>query len=417
MKVYLASLGCKLNWAEIETFARELVARGHQVVSAPEEADWAIVNTCTVTHIAARKSRRLIRHLRRCNSRLRLAVVGCYAEVSPQEVKGLGADLVLGNLDKEKVVEKLLAFEGGEGVPLPHQGSHPVVRGRTRAFVKIQDGCDNRCTYCIVTIARGPSRSRRPEEVVAEIKERVAEGYQEIVLTGVNIGAYGRDKSSHGRVPLEEGWSLERLVRTILEQTSVPRLRLSSIEPWDLDPGMLALWEDSRLCRHLHLPLQSGSDTVLRRMGRKYSTAQYAALVEEVHRHIPGVGLTTDVIVGFPGETEEEFSQSLRFVQEMAFSRVHVFRYSRRAGTAAARMKDQVPPSVIQERSARMLALARRLARDFHQRFIGQELQVLFENLAGENTWQGLTDNYIRVEHPYDKSLINHRNCRKSLEL
>ncbi len=401
MRVYLRSLGCKLNQSEVEALARRFIAAGCQVVTDVEEADLCVVNTCAVTHIAARKSRRLIRRLHRANPKARIVVTGCYAELFPHEVAKIeGVDLIVSNADKERLVERLGIRGYGIGVltPIPY----PLFFNRTRAFVKIQDGCNNRCAYCVIGLARGRERSRPPEEVLAEIEARVEAGCKEVVLTGVNIGAYGRDL----------GTSLGRLIEDILTKTAVPRLRLSSIEPWDFDPSLLRLWEDPRLCRHLHLPLQSGCDATLRRMGRRYTAAEYAELVERAREAIPDLAVTTDVIVGFPGETEAEFEESLRFVEKMGFARLHVFKYSARPGTLAATMPHQVPPEVKRARSEAMMALGRRSSKAFRRRFLGRTMEVLWERKergreGGKRVWSGLTDNYIRVWAESEANLAN----------
>lgn len=401
MKVYLRSLGCKLNQSEVEALARRFIAAGCQVVTDAEEADLCVVNTCAVTHIAARKSRRLIRRLHRANPEACIVVTGCYAELFPHEVAKIeGVELVVGNADKERLVERLGIRGYGLGVttPIPY----PLFFNRTRAFVKIQDGCNNRCAYCVIGLARGRERSRPPEEVLAEIGARVEAGCKEVVLTGVNIGAYGRDL----------GTSLGRLIEDILTKTAVPRLRLSSIEPWDFDPSLLRLWEDPRLCRHLHLPLQSGCDATLRRMRRRYTAAEYAELVERAREAIPDLALTTDVIVGFPGETEADFEESLRFVEKMGFARLHVFKYSARPGTPAATMPQQVPCEEKRRRSEAMMALARRGSEEFRRRFLGRTMEVLWERKerrreGRRRIWSGLTDNYIRVWAESEADLAN----------
>ncbi|MFP3895819.1 MAG: tRNA (N(6)-L-threonylcarbamoyladenosine(37)-C(2))-methylthiotransferase MtaB [Anaerolineales bacterium] len=410
---YLTSLGCKLNQAEVESLSRRAEALGHEVVAYPQDADWAIVNTCTVTHVAARKSRQLIRGLHRENEGLKVAVTGCYAEISPQELKDIeGVDLVVSNAHKDKIVECILSQEGEEWPQVTTAAARPPWRlehGHTRAFVKIQDGCDQHCAYCIVTIARGPSVSRPPDEVVGEVALRIEEGYNEVVLTGVNIDAYGRDRV--GEAPfLKEDWSLARLVRTILERTDIPRLRLSSLEPWDMMPEILGLWPDERLCRHLHLSLQSGCDETLRRMGRQYTTADFARFMRSIRCRIPEVSITSEVIVGFPGETEEEFAESAAFIERMGFARLHVFRYSPREGTRAAEMSDQVDPRVAKARSKCLRDLGRRMTLDFHRRFVHRDVEVLFESRYREEDavkWSGLTDNYLRVTVPSEEDLEN----------
>jgi len=430
MNFYLAALGCKLNQAEVEALARKAKALGHRVVDGPENADWAILNTCAVTHIADRKSRQLIRQLHRLNPNLRLAVTGCYAQVSADEARAIeGVHLVVGNADKERIIERILALATPASVSnaLPPRSGPVGSLGHTRAFVKIQDGCDNHCTYCIVAIARGPQRSRAPAEVLEEVRARLSEGYQEVVLTGVHIGAYGRDSAPGAPLPPQAGWSLSRLVHTILDETAVPRLRLSSVEPWDLSPELLALWPNPRLCRHLHLPLQSGCDDTLRRMGRRYSTEQFERLLTIVRQRIPGISITTDVIVGFPGESEVEFKAGFAFIERMRFARLHVFRYSPRPGTPAANwitsslphsqskarpgpLPTPVPPSVAQLRSEALIALGRRMSLDFHRQFVGTVVQVLCESAqkaCGGLSWSGLTDNYLRVSAPAQGNLAN----------
>lgn len=414
MKVYLQSLGCKLNQSELESLASQFVQAGYTVVDTVREADLCVLNTCAVTHTAVAKSRQAIRRLRRANAKACLAVTGCYAQMWPQEIRRLGSvDLIVGNEDKEHLVERVEKELGikGQGlgcawVPSP-DSRLPIPQARTRAFVKIQDGCDNHCSYCIVRVARGKQRSRPQREVLAEVEARVAAGYQEVVLTGVHIGAYGRDS---GR---QEDESLWGLVEAILVHTDVRRLRLSSIEPWDLDLDCLRLWEDSRLCRHLHLPLQSGCDVTLQRMGRDYTASQFAALVAAAREAIPHVAITTDVIVGFPGESEAEFNESLGFVEAMGFARTHVFQYSARPGTPAATMPGQVPPLVKKARSRAMIEVGRHSAEAFRRTFLGHTLEVLWEGQTKDSEsgqkalWSGLTDNYLRVRTQEGKNLCN----------
>lgn len=414
MKYYVTSLGCKLNQSEVETLAGRLLAAGHTLVAEPRLADWCVVNTCLVTHIAARKSRQLIRRLHRESPSAHIAVTGCYAELSPEEIASLGGVVVIAsNRDKDRLAALITqGHEGGisEALPaLPRADSQVSMRTpRTRAFVKIQDGCDNHCTYCIVTIARGPQRSRPTAAIVAEICDRVLEGYKEIVLTGVHIGSYGKDRKAGSQA--EQGHNLRGLVKTVLQETEIPRLRLSSIEPWDFDPEMLSLWEDPRLCRHLHLPLQSGSDATLRRMGRRYTQEQYAASVATAREAISDLAVTTDVIVGFPGETDEEFAESLDFSREMGFARLHVFKYSQRQETVAASMPSQVSPDVKRARSQAMMEMGRQTARTFARRFTGKSLSVLWENPLETSSgmlWRGLTDNYIRMYARSTRDLHN----------
>lgn len=389
---YLHSLGCRLNQSELEALARQLSAQGHRVVDDPAQADICVVNTCAVTAEAERKTRHLLRALARANPRARIAVLGCAATLRPDELASFpNVAWVIPNEEKERAAETLTPSPSP--LPFAHKAGEEEgdrgVRMRTRAFVKIQDGCNNACTYCIVRILRGPVRSRPPEEVVAEIAARVREGHQEAVLTGVNIGAYGQD------LGLKDG--LAGLIQAVLAQTDLPRLRLSSVEPWDVEEPLLALWSDSRLCRQLHLPLQSGCDATLRRMGRRMTAAEYVHLVERIRAVVPEMAITTDVIVGFPGEDEAEFAESLAFVERMAFARLHVFPFSPRPDTPAARMEGQVPEPVVRERAARMRELGERLAACYRQQFLGREMEVLWERRRRDGLWHGLTDNYLQV--------------------
>jgi threonylcarbamoyladenosine tRNA methylthiotransferase MtaB len=400
MKIFLDSVGCRLNQSEIEAFASQFHAAGHTLVAKPSEADLAIINTCSVTASAASDSRQKIRQVNRSGSK-EIVVTGCWSSLSPEAASALpGVSQVVPNAGKDRLVFDLLNLpvETFDLEPVARQ-LVPGARLRTRAFIKVQDGCDNRCTFCVTTLARGSGRSRTVSKILADIESarqsnpETNSGAQEIVLTGVHLGSWGQDFSP--------ALHLRHLVETILKETDVPRLRLSSVEPWDLDQEFFALWEDSRLCRHLHLPLQSGSITTLRRMARKTTPGSFARLVESARAACPELAITTDIIAGFPGESQTEFEESLAFVQEMDFAGGHVFTYSARAGTAAARMPDQVPYQIRKERNARLRAgLAVSSARYQHH-FLGQVMEVLWENVTeiDAQSWQmsGLTDNYLRV--------------------
>ncbi len=394
MNVYLTYLGCRLNESEIEELAWYFVRNGHRVVRDPAEADLCVVNTCTVTGEAGRKSRQLVRQLARLNPSVRVAVTGCHATLAREEMARLpNVAWVADNAAKERLADlvappaprTMLPFE--REPPLRHLG--PRALGRTRAFVKVQDGCDNRCTFCVTTVARGPGRSRPLEGIVTQVQRLVEAGYQEVILTGVHLGSYGHDRL--------EADGLYRLVARLLDETDIPRLRLSSLEPWDLSPEFFDLWADSRLCRQLHLPLQSGCDATLRRMARRTTTAGFAALVAAARARIPDLALTTDVIVGFPGETDAAFAASYRFVEEMAFARLHVFAFSSRPGTAAARMPDQVPAKIKAARSRALRQLGARQTHAFQGQFVGRTLPVLWERAGDDGNWRGLTDNYLTV--------------------
>jgi threonylcarbamoyladenosine tRNA methylthiotransferase MtaB len=403
MRIRVDSIGCRLNISEVEEMARAFAGAGHRLVGPGELADLYVFNSCAVTHVASRKSRQIIRQMRRANPQAAVVVTGCYAELAPQEINALGVDLLVPNEQKDRLPQILAkagllrdadpipAVDAPSFIPLSSQAGE-IEGSHTRAFVKVQDGCDNRCTFCIVTVARGASRSRPVAEIVAEINRLVGLGYQEAVLSGVHLGSYGHDGGDpHG---------LFHLVRAILAETGLPRLRLSSLEPWDLAVDFFELWQNERLLPHLHLPLQSGCDATLRRMARRTNQAQFAALVEAARTAIPDVSITTDIIVGFPGETEAEFAESLAFVEQIQFAKLHIFRYSRREGTAAASMRGQVPAPVAQERSQRMHLLNAALEDTFRRQFVGRTMPVLWESHEPYGfglQWSGLTGNYLRV--------------------
>jgi len=379
--IALETLGCKLNQAESGSLARQFAERGYRIVPPSNGADIYILNTCTVTHIADRKSRHLLRLARRRSPSALIIAIGCYAKRAAVELAQVsGVDIVLGNEEKahlpDVLAERGLISTGSALVPQMH---------RTRSLVKVQEGCNQFCSYCIVPLVRGRERCLSPDEVVAEVRARIERGYQEIVLTGTKIGSYRN--------------SLEFLIRRILLETEVKRLRLSSLQPQEITTGLLALWQGSsmELCRHLHLPLQCGSDAVLRRMGRQYSTHEYERVVATVRETIPDVAITTDVMVGFPGETDEEFAESYRFCQRMDFANIHVFPYSQRPGTRAAQMPDRIDQRVKRERCERMLKLARESASRFRGQYMGRTMTVLWEREVDKGDWIGLTDNYIRV--------------------
>ena len=389
MQIYLDSVGCRLNWSEIERLARQLTAVGHTVVNSPEGADVLIVNTCAVTAQAERKTRHTIRSLHRDNPGARLAVIGCYATLRPDTSANLpGVSWVIANAEKGRTVDMVTTECSSSLAWQRTLGDAETLR--TRAFVKVQDGCDNHCTYCIIRALRGASQSRPLAHVIAEIQALIEEaGCQEAVLTGASLGAYGRDRGlAHG---------LRTLVETILVETDLPRLRLSSLEPWDLDETFFELWDDPRLCRQVHLPLQAGCDATLRRMGRPITTKAFAHLVEAARETIPDLAVTTDILVGFPGEDEAAFRESYKFVERMAFAKLHVFPYSPRPGTPAVKLPEQVPYHEREERAERMRKLGTEQRRRFQTRFLNHEMEVLWEKQRQDGRWTGWTDNYIRV--------------------
>lgn len=392
MKVYLDTVGCRLNQAEIERMAQEFRQAGHEIVASASEADLAVVNTCAVTVEAASDSRGRIRAIAR-QGQAEIIATGCWATLEPEQAAGLPrVTRVIPNARKDALVPEVLELpaELFDREPLQRQPL-PGLRLRTRAFLKVQDGCNNHCTFCITTLARGPARSYPIAEVVRQVQAAVAGGTKEVVLTGVHLASWG----------YEWGLHLRHLIQAILQDSDLPRLRLSSLEPWDLDETFFRLWENPRLCRHLHLPLQSGSASVLRRMARKTTPESFRRLVQAARAIVPEMAITTDVIAGFPGETEEEFGESLAFVAEMEFAGGHAFTYSPRPGTAATRLPNPVPPEVRKARNAAYRVLFARQAEAYRQRFVGRTEEVLWESILqrDERGWylEGLSDNYLRV--------------------
>lgn len=398
--VAFMTLGCKVNQYETETMEGLFRQAGYRVVPFTEPADVYIVNTCSVTMLGEKKSRQLVRRAQRQNEAALIAVTGCYAQLAPDIVGTLpGVRLIVGTQDRGRIVElveeaaagsevlrdvgDIMAADTFEDIPLF------AAPERTRAFLKIQEGCQNFCTFCIIPYTRGPLRSRALVSVRREAEKLVAAGFREIVLTGIHLGAYGRDLT--GTVTLADA------ARTVLEIDGLQRLRLGSLESVELTPALFTLLrDDRRFAHHLHLPLQAGSDAVLREMHRFYDTAGYERLLARIREEVPGIAISTDIIVGFPGETEAMFQESLAFVRRQEFARVHVFPYSRRPATPAAARSDQVPHPVRRERVKMMQALADEMAADYHGKFIGTIVPVLFET-QHEGVADGLTDTYIRV--------------------
>jgi threonylcarbamoyladenosine tRNA methylthiotransferase MtaB len=443
----VATLGCKVNQADSEAIGEQMSSAGFVQRNFDEMADIYIVNTCTVTHLGDRSSRQLISQARRRHPDALLVVTGCYAELNPQAVAALpGVDLVVGNRGKDSLIDAIkgqwqagttqtitpeavssltsktqrpalpilpldiqhigsdqsLNIDVSEAEPQPDNPSRltpfvsqaPASAGtfltsRTRVQMKVQDGCDNRCTYCIVPYVRGSSRSRSIASVVEHVQRKVRAGFQEIVLTGIHLGDYHPDA--------DEKQDLGDLITTLLRETDIPRIRVSSLEPEDFRLEWLELWQNPRMCRHFHLPMQSGSDAILRRMARRYNSTRYRTIITTAKQVIPGVAISTDIITGFPGETDEDFEQSYQLAQELHFAKAHIFRFSPRQGTAAARMKGQIKDEIKKARSERLLTLNEEHSRLFRQQFLGQTVEVLLEGCKHDR-WEGLTDNYLRVE-------------------
>jgi len=394
--VAILTLGCKLNQADSQALARELLAHGCQVIDRAAPADAVIINACSVTHVADRKSRHLVRLARRLAPEATIVLTGCYEQDGGHDLgQRLGADWLVANAEKPTIAQRLLRRwqeQGRLGAGLT--AIQPGDGLRTRASIKIQEGCNEVCAFCIVPRTRGRETSVPIREVVAQVLARQAEGVKEVVLTGTQVGNYGRD--------LGLAQDPRDLLAALLAETTVPRLRLSSLQAQDISEDLLHLWQNRRLCRHFHLPLQSGSDRILAAMRRRYTVDQFRRAVGLIRRWLPDVAITTDVIVGFPGEMDEDFQRTHDLCQELAFAAIHVFPYSRRPGTVAALAKEQVPHAVKRQRLERMLHLARTSADAFRARFRGRTMEVLWEDAKtrqdGQATlWRGLTDNYLRV--------------------
>ena len=385
MKFTCYTLGCKVNQYETQAMEQLLTALGHTLCPEGADCDAVIVNTCTVTAVADRKNRTLIRRLRREHPQAVLGVCGCYAQLNAEDIAALGVDVVSGSAGREEFLQRLLqrVERRGEGTEIQvdealHRRSFEVLpagglAARTRAMLKVQDGCNNFCTYCIIPYARGPVRSEPLATAVAQAAALAAEGYREIVLTGIEIASWGWEFKDGNRLP--------QLVRALCKAVPGVRVRLGSLEPRVIDGEFLSLADCKNLCPQFHLSMQSGCDTVLKRMRRKYDTAHYLQSVEDLKRAFPGCAITTDMIVGFPGETDEEFSQSLDFIRRCGFAHMHIFPYSRREGTPAAAMPDQITKQVKEERARRAGAVAQALFEQYHTAMLGTRVPVLFEQV------------------------------------
>ncbi|MCP3687662.1 MAG: tRNA (N(6)-L-threonylcarbamoyladenosine(37)-C(2))-methylthiotransferase MtaB [Gammaproteobacteria bacterium] len=389
MNISFQALGCRLNEAELESWASQFMKLGHQVCIDSTDADLVVFNSCAVTSEADRKSRQRINKLRQENPDAKLVVTGCHASLNIEAVKNyLGVDMVVGNADKEALVDRILEGFNIEVIEnTGHIDNTLFLRGRHRAFIKVQDGCRYRCSYCIVTIARGAERSRSIDEIVTEINNYHHSGVQEIALTGVHVGGYGSDNGS----------SLYALLSEILARTEVPRIRLASVEPWDLPANFFGLFQNQRLMPHMHLPIQSGCDDVLKRMSRRCNTVEFSRLVEKAREAIPLFNITTDIIVGFPGETDQEWQQTMRYIEGIGFGHVHIFPFSPRKGTRAAMLSDQIDNATKKARSKELHELAATLKRKELEQHIGNSASVLWEQKTGTGQWLGYTPHYHRV--------------------
>ena len=392
MQIHLKTLGCRLNEAEIESWAGKFQEKGHKLIADPACADLLVINTCAVTQEAVKKSRQIIRRIHRNNPTAKLVVSGCYSTLDKKNINELpGIDLVIDNSEKEKLVDISLRELNLE--TMPSLSTEPgetslFKRGRNRAFIKIQDGCRHRCTFCIVTIARGEERSRTINEIINEINKYHEQGIKEVILTGVHVGGYGSDINS----------SLYQLIKIVLDKTTIPRIRLASVEPWDLHEKFFSLFNNKRLMPHIHLPLQSGCDSVLKRMGRRCKTKDFKSIVQKARDEISNFNITTDIIVGFPGETEDEWQESLKFINEVGFSHIHIFTYSKRQGTKASRLDNHIDNVTKKVRSKELHELTKLMRKKILNDEIGKEYFVLWESKDNDSNWSGYTEHYLRVE-------------------
>lgn len=404
------ALGCKVNQYESEAIAELFAEKGYEIVGIDEAADVYVINTCTVTNFGDKKSRQLIRKVKRQNENAVVAVVGCYAQTAPQEImKVEGVNLVIGTKDRGQIVEMVEGYKPNHGVEnhvsdiMKERVFEPLsiqkLGNRTRAYLKIQDGCSQYCSYCIIPYARGPIRSREPKDVLDEVRRLAKNGFQEVVLTGIHVASYGKDRKDT---------SLLDILRQVHEVEGIHRIRFSSIEPNVVTEEFAkTIGALPKVCHHFHLSLQSGCDRTLKEMNRKYDTEKYRQAVAMLRKYLPDVALTTDIIVGFPGETEEDYQESFDFAKKIGFAKIHVFPYSPKKGTPAAERKDQIPNSVKTERSHKLLALSEEMSASFLNSYVGQTVEVLYEKQMTAGVYEGHTSNYIKVHGRSEEEITN----------
>lgn len=402
-KIAFYTLGCKVNQADTASMENLFLRSGHQLVSFDVEADVYIINTCVVTNTGQRKSRQTIHRAIRKNPNALIVVTGCYPQTAAEEVKAIaGVDMIIGNQDRAQIVqlvEERLAHRQTDTLDAVHKLTASTafeemaagdITDKTRAFLKIQEGCNQFCTYCIIPYARGPLRSRSLESIRTETQRLISAGFKEIVLIGIHLGCYGKENP--------DGPTLYDAVKTVLDVPGVQRLRLGSLESVEVEPRLLTLMqEDARFCRHLHLPLQSGCDKTLQAMHRPYTTAKFKTLLADIKTKVPDIAITTDVIVGFPGETEADFETTCKFAESCGFSKMHIFPFSARKGTPAEKFAGAVAEAVKKERADILGKIDETMHKTFLQAMVGQTAEVLFEQPAGEDYFEGLTGNYQRV--------------------
>lgn len=406
--VAFLTLGCRVNQYETEAIAEAFINEGYKTVDFEEKADVYVINTCTVTSIGDKKSRQMIRKAKKKNPQAVVVVAGCYSQVAPGEVAAIeGVDIIVGTSGKSQIPDLVKEYlESGSqinhvqdimNIKRFEEMEIDEYQDRTRAFLKIQDGCDRYCSYCLIPYARGHIRSRAPEKIIHEVEKLAAGGFKEIILSGIHVASYGKDIG---------GITLTDVIEKISAIDGIERIRIGSIDPTFFDENTVnRLGKVKKLCPHFHLSLQSGCNETLKRMNRHYTTDEYKAIVEDLRRTIPDVSITTDIIVGFPGETDEEFETTYSFLKEIALSKMHVFKFSPRKGTRAAQMDNQVDPVVKEKRSHRVIELDRYLENNFISSFIGRNMKVLFEETKDGYAY-GYTENYVRVRVPSDEELI-----------
>lgn len=408
-RIAFTTLGCKVNLYDSEAMAELFAEKGYEIVEFDETADIYVINTCTVTNFGDKKSRQMIRRARRQNKNSIIVATGCYAQVMPETVAGIeGINIVIGTKDRSKVVEIVEAYKAENGVVNTVTDIREEkeferlkvsrLKDRTRAYIKIQEGCNRYCTYCIIPYARGPVRSRKPEDIIDEVKTLAENGFKEVVLTGIHVASYGIDL---GNITLAD------IIEKVHCVDGIERIRFSSMEPKAVDDEFVErMARLEKVCEHYHLSLQSGSDNTLKKMNRRYTAQEYEAACKRLRRTFPDVAITTDIIVGFPTETDEDFNESYDFAEKVKLSKIHVFPYSPKTGTPAAKIRPQVSPEVKSERSHKMLELSNRLNREFMSEYINKPMEVLFERFEN-GYYEGHTRNYIKVLCKSERNLVN----------
>lgn len=407
--VALHTLGCKLNFSETSTIGNEFLKNGFSIVDIKDKADVYVFNTCTVTENAEKECRQLVRRALRTNPNAYVIVTGCYAQLRPEEISLIdGVDAVLGSNEKLEIFSLLKDFNKkgpsciyvspNDDLNYFGQASSTDADSRTRAYFKIQDGCDYKCTFCTIPLARGKSRSMQPDLVVEEFTKLIKQGYKEVILTGVNVGDYGKNLDT----------SLYYLLKRLIDVEGDFRIRISSIEPNLLTDEIIKLASTSnKICKHFHIPLQSGSNTILKSMQRRYNAEHYMDVVLKLKKNIPDAGIGVDVIVGYPGETENEFIETYNFLKDLPISYLHVFTYSERPDTKAIMLNGSVNHIDRKRRNNMLRILSDKKRNKFYNEMIGKQLEVLFETEAENGMIKGFTSNYVRVQHSFDKNLIN----------